>query len=50
MRRKTLQGRVLDATETTAQVYTDEASAYRGIARKHDTVHRPRSCGGWDIL
>ncbi len=35
----TLQGRVLDATETTAQVYTDEAHAYKGIARKHAAVN-----------
>ena len=34
----TLQGRVLDATEATAQVYTDEASAYTGMARRHETV------------
>ena len=34
----TLQGRVLDATETIAQVYTDEASAYAGMARRHETV------------
>ena len=35
----TLQGRVLDATETTAQVYTDEAHAYKGIARRHESVN-----------
>ena len=34
----TLQGRVLDATETTAQVYTDEATAYNGMARRHEAV------------
>ena len=34
----TLQGRVLDATEPTAQVYTDEATAYAGIARRHVTI------------
>ncbi|MCY4575502.1 MAG: IS1595 family transposase [Chloroflexi bacterium] len=35
---RTLQGKVLDATDTTAQVYTDDAGAYRGIARKHEAV------------
>jgi len=35
----TLQGRVLDATETTAQVYTDEATAYNGMARRHEAVN-----------
>jgi len=35
----TLQGRVLDATETTAQVYTDEATAYSGMARRHEAVN-----------
>ena len=34
----TLQGRVLDATETTAQVYTDDARAYSGMARRHESV------------
>ena len=34
----TLQGRVLAATEPTAQVYTDEATAYAGIARRHVTI------------
>ncbi len=34
----TLQGRVLDATETTAQVYTDDATAYKGMARRHSAV------------
>ena len=34
----TLQGRVLDATVATAQVYTDEATAYAGLARHHATV------------
>ena len=34
----TLQGRVLDATATTAQVYTDEATAYAGMARRHETI------------
>ena len=34
----TLQGRILDATETTAQVYTDDARAYKGIARRHESV------------
>ena len=34
----TLQGRVLDATEPTAQVYTDEATAYAGLLRRHVTI------------
>ncbi len=34
----TLQGRVLDATEATAQVYTDEAAAYTGMARRHESI------------
>ena len=34
----TLQGRVLDATATTAQVYTDEATACAGMARRHETI------------
>ena len=34
----TLQGRVVDATIATAQVYTDEATAYTGMPRHHETV------------
>ncbi len=34
----TLQGRVLDATAPTAQVYTDEAAAYTGLLRRHVTI------------
>ena len=34
----TLQGRVLDATEPDAVVYTDEAAAYVGIDRQHASV------------
>ena len=34
----TLQGRVLDATEPTAQVYTDEATAYASLLRRHVTI------------
>ena len=33
-----LQGFVEDRTEATAQVYTDEAAAYRGLARPHQAV------------
>jgi len=35
---ETLQRFVTDRTEAGAIVYTDEASAYRGIPRKHETV------------
>ena len=38
----TLQGRVLATTEPTAQVYTDEATAYAGIARRHVTIQHGR--------
>ena len=34
----TLQGFVWDRTSETAQVYTDEAAAYRGMPRAHGTV------------
>ena len=34
----TLQAFVRDSTETTAQVYTDEAAAYVGIPRAHEAV------------
>ena len=34
----TLQGRVVDATMPTAQVYTDEATAYAGLPRYHQAV------------
>ncbi len=34
----TLQDRVLAATKATAQVYTDEAAAYIGIARRHEAI------------
>ena len=34
----TLQSFVVDRTEPSAAVYTDEASAYAGIPRKHETV------------
>ena len=34
----TLQGFVESRTEPTAQVYTDEAAAYRGLNRSHETV------------
>ena len=34
----TLQGRVMDATIATVQVYTDEATAYAGMPRHHETV------------
>ena len=34
----TLQGRVVDATMPTAQVYTDEALAYAGLPRHHEAV------------
>ena len=34
----TLQGRVLAATAPTAQVYTDEATAYAGLLRRHVTI------------
>ena len=34
----TLQGRVVDATMPTAQVYTDEALAYAGLPRRHEAV------------
>ena len=34
----TLQGFVEARTEPTAQVYTDEAAAYRGLNRPHETV------------
>ena len=35
---KTLQKFVTDRTEETAMVYTDDASAYTGIAREHEAV------------
>ena len=35
---ETLQGFVTDRTQEGAQVYTDDASAYRGIARPHEAV------------
>ena len=35
---ETLQRFVTDRTEADATVYTDEASAYRGLPRKHETV------------
>ena len=34
----TLQGRVVDATMPTAQVYTDEALAYAGLPRHHEAA------------
>ena len=34
----TLQGRILDVTDVTAHVYTDDATAYTGMGRRHDTV------------
>ena len=34
----TLQGFVENGTEATAQVYTDEAAAYRGLNRPHEAV------------
>ena len=34
----TLQGRVLDSTEVTAKVYTDDATAYAGMARRHEAI------------
>ena len=34
----TLQGFVETRTEPTAQVYTDEAAAYNGLNRSHETV------------
>ena len=34
----TLQGRVVDVTIPTAQVYTDEALAYAGLPRHHEAV------------
>ena len=34
----TLQGFVESRTEPTAQVYTDEAAAYRGLNRPHEAV------------
>ena len=34
----TLQGFVESATEPTAQVYTDEAAAYKGLNRPHEAV------------
>ena len=34
----TLQGFVESRTEATAQVYTDEAAAYQGLARPHQAV------------
>ncbi len=36
---KTLQGFVLDRTESTATVYTDESKAYTGIPRAHAAVN-----------
>lgn len=36
--KETLQGFVVDSTSEDAQVYTDEASAYHGIPRKHEAV------------
>lgn len=36
--RETLHGFVEAATETDATVYTDEAVAYKGMARRHETV------------
>ena len=36
---KTLQGFVTDRTEDGAQVYTDDAVAYKGIARPHEAVN-----------
>ena len=36
---KILQRFVLDRTESTATVYTDEASAYTGLPRKHEKVN-----------
>ena len=38
-RSKTLQGFVTDHTEETAQVYTDDGSAYIGIDRNHASVN-----------
>ena len=35
---ETLQGFVTDHTEEDATVYTDEALAYRGLPRKHESV------------
>ena len=35
---RTLQGFVLDKTEVTAMVYTDDAGAYQGLPRVHETV------------
>ena len=35
---RTLQGFVLDNTETQATVYTDEHRSYRGLDRRHETV------------
>jgi len=35
---ETLQGFVTDHTEEGTQIYTDEASAYKGIDRPHETV------------
>ena len=43
--KKTLQGFVMDNTASSAEVYTDEALAYRGIPRKHNTVNH--SVGKW---
>lgn len=37
-RSETLQGFVTDRTAEDATVYTDEATAYQGIPRKHETV------------
>ena len=34
----TLQGFVIEHVEPTAQVYTDESTAYKGMAFEHDTV------------
>ena len=36
--RRTLQGFVLDRTDAYATVYTDQAVAYTGIPRRHETV------------
>ena len=37
--RETLQGFVEDATTMDAKVYTDDAPAYRGMARDHESVN-----------
>ncbi len=36
---KTLQGFVLDRTESTAKIYTDESRAYTGLPRAHEAVN-----------